>query len=61
MGAEAFHSDLLDFDTLRKGVEQSEAVIHTAFNYDFSRFMQSCKEDREVIAAMGKCWLGRRG
>jgi nucleoside-diphosphate-sugar epimerase len=57
-GAQALHGDLLDFAVLRKGVEQSEAVIHTAFNHDFSRFMESCKEDREAIAAMGEVLVG---
>ncbi len=39
-------------------MEQSEAVIHTAFNHDFSRFMESCQEDRQVIAAMGEVLIG---
>ncbi len=58
MGAEAFQGDLLDFDNLRKGVEQSDAVIHTAFNHDFSRFVQSCQEDRQVITVMGEVLIG---
>ena len=58
LGADVFLGDLLDLSNLRKGVEQSEGVIHTAFNHDFSRFMDSCQEDRQVIAAMGEVVAG---
>ena len=58
LGADVFLGDLLDLPNLRKGVEQSEGVIHTAFNHDFSRFMDSCQEDRQVIAAMGEVVAG---
>jgi nucleoside-diphosphate-sugar epimerase len=33
-------------------------VIHTAFNHDFSRFVQSCEEDRRIIEAMGDAMIG---
>ncbi len=57
-GAAAWRGDVNDLDSLRKAIEQSEGVIHTAFNHDFSRFMASCEEDRKVITAMGEALAG---
>lgn len=57
-GAEAVRGDVNDLEGLQKAVEQSEGVIHTAFNHDFSRFMASCEEDRKVITAMGEVLAG---
>ncbi len=57
-GAEAWRGDVNDLEGLQKAVEQSEGVIHTAFNHDFSRFMASCEEDRKVITAMGEALAG---
>ncbi len=48
-GAAAWRGDVNDLDGLRKAIEHSEGVIHTAFNHDFSRFLASCEEDRKVI------------
>jgi nucleoside-diphosphate-sugar epimerase len=52
-GAEVQRGSLEDVDSLRSGAEQSEGVIHTAFNHDFSRFVQNCEEDRRAIEVMG--------
>lgn len=57
-GAEALRGDVNDPQSLRKAVEQSEGVIHTAFNHDFSRFLESCEEDRKAITAMGEALAG---
>ncbi len=34
-GAEAWRGNVNDLEGLRRAVEQSEGVIHTAFNHDF--------------------------
>lgn len=52
-GAEVHRGDLEDLDSLRAGASVCEAVIHTAFNHDFSRFHENCEHDRRVIEAMG--------
>lgn len=52
-GAEVHRGDLEDLDSLRAGAAGCDAVIHTAFNHDFSRFHENCEHDRRVIEAMG--------
>lgn len=53
-GAEVHRGSLEDLDSLRRGAAAADAVIHTAFNHDFSRFQQNCEEDRRAIEAMGE-------
>lgn len=57
-GAEPFHGNIEDLDSLRRGAAQSDGVIHLAFNHDFSRFQQNCDDDRAAIAAIGEVLLG---
>jgi nucleoside-diphosphate-sugar epimerase len=57
-GAEVHRGDLDDLDSLRAGAAACDAVIHTAFNHDFSRFHENCEHDRCVIEAMGSVLEG---
>lgn len=57
-GAEVHRGDLTDLESLKKGAEQCDAVIHTAFNHDFTRFKANCEDDRKVIAALGEVLVG---
>ncbi len=52
-GAEVHRGSLAELDTLRSGADRSDAVIHTAFNHDFSKFVENCAEDRRAIEAIG--------
>jgi nucleoside-diphosphate-sugar epimerase len=52
-GAEIHRGSMDDLDSLRSGAAQSDGVIHTAFNHDFSKFAENCEEDRRAIAAIG--------
>ena len=52
-GATPLQGDVNDYELLRRGAAESEAVIHTAFNHDFSQFKASCEADRKVIEALG--------
>ena len=41
-GADVHRGSLEDLDSLTRGAEAADAVIHTGFNHDFSRFAQNC-------------------
>lgn len=57
-GAEAHRGTLEDLDSLRAGADAADAVIHTAFDHDFSNFVANCEKDGRVIAAMGEALKG---
>jgi len=52
-GAQAHRGDLEDLESLRRGSAGSDAVIHTAFWHDWSRFAESCELDKRAIEAIG--------
>lgn len=58
LGAEAHRGDLDDPATLRSGASMSDAVIHCAFDHDFSRFVENCQKDKRNIEAMGEALAG---
>ena len=57
-GATAHRGTLEDIDSLARGAAQEDAVIHTAFDHDFSRFAENCEKDRRVISAMAEALVG---
>ena len=57
-GAEVHRGDIYDLESLRSGAAQADAVIHLAFNHDFSTFMDNCETDRRVIEAIGSVLEG---
>jgi nucleoside-diphosphate-sugar epimerase len=52
-GAEAYRGTLEEPQGLQDGAAQADAVIHTAFDHDFARFVDNCEKDRRVIQALG--------
>jgi len=57
-GAEVQPGDLGDLAVLKRAAAASDAVIHTAFNHDFSNFGASCEADRLAIEALGDALAG---
>lgn len=57
-GAEVHRGDLDDLESLKQGAVACDAVVHTAFNHDFSRYKASCEHDRRVIHAFGEALAG---
>ena len=52
-GVAVHRGELEDPASLRAGAAKADAVIHTAFDHDFSRFVDNCDKDRRVIEALG--------
>jgi nucleoside-diphosphate-sugar epimerase len=57
-GAAPYRGDINDLNNLQKGAAQCDAVIHTAFNHDFTRYKDSCEDDRKIILALGAALAG---
>jgi nucleoside-diphosphate-sugar epimerase len=57
-GAEVLRGTLDDLDVLRQATAQADAVIHTAFNHDFSKIVDSSEQERRAIDAMGSVLEG---
>lgn len=47
-----------DASTLRSALASVDAVIHTAFEHDFTQFTKHCENDRKVIEAFGSVLAG---
>jgi nucleoside-diphosphate-sugar epimerase len=58
VGAEVHRGSLEDAASLRSGAEKADAVIHLAFDHDFSRFVENCEKDKHAIAALGSALAG---
>lgn len=57
-GAQVVRGTLDDLDTLRGAAMEADALIHLAFNHDFSRFAENAEQDRHAIEALGNALEG---
>jgi nucleoside-diphosphate-sugar epimerase len=57
-GVEVHSGTLEEPASLRLGAEKADAVIHTAFDHDFSRFVENCQKDGRAIRALGEALKG---
>jgi len=48
-GAKVHRGGLEDLESVRSGAAAAEAVIHTAFIHDFSKFGENCEVDKRAI------------
>lgn len=59
-GAQVVRATLEDESALRNAAAAADAIIHTAFNHDFSKFPESAALDQRVIEALGSALAGSR-
>ena len=57
-GAEVHYGTLEDVDSLSSGAAKADAVIHLAFDHDFSKFEEVCAKDARAIEALGAPLIG---
>ncbi|MGO4780592.1 NAD(P)H-binding protein, partial [Lysobacter sp. 2RAB21] len=57
-GAQVVRGTLENLDGLRDAASIADAVIHTAFNHDFSKFAENAEQDQRVIAALADALEG---
>ncbi len=51
-GAKVHRGDLTQPETLRSGATKADAVIHLAFDHDFSKFASNCANEHKAIEAI---------
>lgn len=58
LGGEPLKGDVENLESLKKGSEWADGIIHAGFIHDFSDFYNSCLKDKAAIEAMGSAIKG---
>jgi nucleoside-diphosphate-sugar epimerase len=58
LGVEVHRGALDDLDSLKRGAQACDGVIHTAFIHDFSQFVANVETDRRVVDALASALEG---
>ncbi|MDR0848370.1 MAG: SDR family oxidoreductase [Propionibacteriaceae bacterium] len=58
LGASSFDGSLEDLDSLKRGAQSVDAVIHCAFVHNFADFAAAGATDRQAIEAIGEALVG---
>jgi nucleoside-diphosphate-sugar epimerase len=61
LGAEVLRGDLDDLDSLRKGADAADGVVHLGYNHDFSSIGDAATTDRAAIETLGEVLKGTGG
>lgn len=59
-GASVHRGDMEHPETLASGASGADAVLHLAFNHDFSKFAENGRQERRAIAALGEVLAGTK-
>ena len=57
-GADVQRGAMEDAASLRNGAAAADAVLHLAFEHDFSKFQENCQADRQAIEVLGSVLMG---
>ena len=52
-GVEVHRGELTDLESLKTGATGVDAVVHLAFNHDFTKFAQNAVDEQHAIEALG--------
>ena len=58
LGASAFYGSLEDSDSLKRGAETADGVIHLAFVHNFADFAAAVQTDEQAIETLGGALAG---
>lgn len=57
-GARTVRASLGDETALAQCAARADAIVHTGFDHDFTRFRENCELDQRAVAAMGRAIAG---
>lgn len=59
-GLGVHRGDIADSESVTSALSQVDAVIHTAFNHDFSRYRENCRADGRLLEALAGALEGTK-